>query len=129
MFGESLHRGPEKPLLEAVKVKPELHWRPMMLTMPLAWDTCQGELQTGRGASPKRETCIAVNKAGGCGRFEECTGIRQGFAESEVCPACFRSCFHPVFPHCARGSGYKTLSSCSGAIVSASYRDAHGLTL
>lgn len=53
---------------------------------------------------PKRNKCIAVNKAEQSWRSEECFGIRH--AEFRVFPAGFPSCFGPVFPHCAPSPFY-----------------------
>lgn len=38
MSGVSAHEGPERPLYEAVEVKPGLPWRPKMLDMSEPWD-------------------------------------------------------------------------------------------
>ncbi|XP_076774696.1 LOW QUALITY PROTEIN: sex comb on midleg-like protein 2 [Arvicanthis niloticus] len=61
--GKSLHGGQERPLHEAVKVKPELYWRPQEVGDDRAVGYCQGELHTGSGTS-SRDTCVAVKKAG-----------------------------------------------------------------
>lgn len=42
-----------------------------------------------------------MNRAEGTWRSDEESGTRQGDAEFKVCPTGFRSCFVPVFPHCA----------------------------
>lgn len=63
MSGVSLHGGPERPLCEAVKMKPESPWRPQdagdardTVYLPRraaeqVWNQCQ------------REKCAVVNKA------------------------------------------------------------------
>ena len=58
--------------------------------MPEPWDTCQGELLTGSGTSP-RETCAAVNEAD---RSSEnyCTEM-----QSLEMTRCLWSGFGPVF--------------------------------
>lgn len=58
---ESLHRGPEGPLCESVKVKPGLFGYYMRLEMPEPKDTCQATDMEWK--QPKREKC-AVTKAG-----------------------------------------------------------------
>jgi hypothetical protein len=49
---------------------------------------------------PKREKCVAVNKAERSWSSEEHFDIRPGDAEFRVCPAGFQSCFAPVFSPC-----------------------------
>ena len=49
--GVSLHESLEKPLHEAVKMKPGLPWGLEALEMPELWDTRQGKLLTGSGTS------------------------------------------------------------------------------
>jgi hypothetical protein len=60
--GESLHGGQERPLPEALKVKPRLHWRHRGVCW--RYQNCgipdQKKLQTER--EPVQEKCVEVSK-------------------------------------------------------------------
>jgi hypothetical protein len=97
MSGLALQRGPEGPLCEAVKVKPQnIEDVKGMVYLP------------GRGANrkwnqTKRTKCAAVNKAGGSWRLKEHFDIRQGDAEFRVFPTSLVSrhlvqCFLTMLP-------------------------------
>ena len=55
--GESLHRDPERPLYETMKMKPILLWRSQDLKMPELWDVYQEELHTVELAQGEEECC------------------------------------------------------------------------
>jgi hypothetical protein len=52
-------------------------------------------------SQPKREKCVAVNKAERNWRSEEPFDIRHRDADIGVCTDGFQTCFAPIFPHCA----------------------------
>lgn len=52
---ESLEEGPEKPLSEAMKVKPGLHWRSQDVRDTRAIGFFQGAFYPGTGTSPGEE--------------------------------------------------------------------------
>ena len=49
--GVSLNGGLERPLHEAMKLKPRLPWRTQDVGDARTWITCQGKLLTGSGTS------------------------------------------------------------------------------
>lgn len=70
MAGQSLHRGLERPLHEAVKVKLGLCWGPQDVGDARA----MGRLPRragNRSGTTLREKCVAVNKVGKSCRSEE----------------------------------------------------------
>ena len=95
----SLYGVPETPLCEAVKVKPELLWRPPNIGDAGTMGYLLNRTDNRKWNQPKREKCVAVNRAEKSGRSEEHFDTRHGDAEFGVCPACFWSCFGPGFSH------------------------------
>lgn len=67
--GVSLHGGPERPLSEAVKVKPGFPWRPQDVEDARAMRYLPGRAADTEWNQTKREKY--VNKAERSGRFEE----------------------------------------------------------
>jgi hypothetical protein len=60
VLGVSLHGGPERPLCGAVKMKPELLWRPREVGDARAMgELCQRELQTGFATSPRGRNLVS----------------------------------------------------------------------
>ena len=101
MSGVACHGGPERPLCEAVKMKPGLPWRPQDIGDARVMWYLPRRAANRVWNQPKRETHVAVNKAERSWGSED---IRHGDADFGVCPAGFQSCFGPVFPHSAPSS-------------------------
>lgn len=83
MLGVSLHGGQERLSCEAVKVKPELYWRPQDFG-----DAKVMQYQSWRAAyrvwdQPKRRKCVAVNKAGGVGVLKTALTSNMGIQNLE----------------------------------------------
>jgi hypothetical protein len=100
MAGVSLRGGPERPLCEAVKLKPGLPWRSQDVGGSIVLGFLSRKAATWRWNQPKREKCVAVNKAERSWSSEEHFDIRPGDAEFRVYPAGFWSCFASVFSPC-----------------------------
>ena len=66
MSGLSWHEGPEKTFCEAVKVKSFVD-DSRMLEMPKSRDTCQEELHTACGTSPRSRSVLQSEKLKGVG--------------------------------------------------------------
>ena len=68
LAGESLHGGSERPVWDAVNVKPDCFGDPKMSEQPEPGTNCQGELLTGSASAhrnqPEREKCVAGSKGG-----------------------------------------------------------------
>ena len=91
----------EGSLCEAVKLKPGLPWRLHEVGDARAMGFLPRKAANREWNQPKRKKCVAVNNVEKSWRSEERFDIRHGNAEFGVCPAGFRSCFGPVFPHSA----------------------------
>ena len=89
----------ERPLHEAVKLKPGLPWKTQGVRDVRVWDTCRRELLMGSGTSPRERSVLhAVNKGKHGWGPEELFDIRHKNTEVRVCPTGFLSCFGLVFP-------------------------------
>ena len=64
----------------------------MMLEMSESCDTCRGKLLTRSGTSQRERIVLQSTKLKG-------VDIRHGVGEFGICPAGFKPCFIPVFPH------------------------------
>ena len=82
-----------------MKVKPGLPWRPQDVGDARVVEYLPRRTVNREWKQPKREKCVAVNKAERSWRSEEHFEIRHGDAELVVYLASFWSCFGPVFPH------------------------------
>lgn len=63
---ESLNGGQERPLHEAVKVKPAMHWRLQDIRDAMGY--LRRRAADGALNQPKRENCITVSSVGRSGR-------------------------------------------------------------
>lgn len=63
MSRASLNGGLERPLCEAVKLKPGLPWRTQDIRDARVMGYLRGELLTQNSTSPRRKKCVIVNKA------------------------------------------------------------------
>lgn len=88
----SLHGGPERPLYEAVKVKPGLPKNPQDTGDARVVGYLSKKVAKREWTQPKRKKCVAVNKADRSWRPEEHFDIRHE-AEFGVCPTGFWFCF------------------------------------
>lgn len=88
-------RSPERPLCEAVKMKPRPVKRPQDLK-----GRCQNHGMSPKGTADRhrREKCVADSKAGRAESSKHPNTIQEA-TRSGVCPAGFKSCFGPVLPH------------------------------
>lgn len=97
--GESLHKGLERTLHEARKVKLGLCWEPQNVGDARAM-RYMGTRRAGNGSGKSpREKCVVVNKVGKSCSSVECFDITLGCAEFGGFPVGFQSCFCPLFPH------------------------------
>lgn len=86
---------PERPLFEAVTVKPELHWRHQVVENAKKLGYLPRLLQTSYGTSPRERNALQLGNQEGKGHLSKDVGI---------CPAGFQSCFALDFPHCSPSS-------------------------
>lgn len=61
MCQELLHGGPKGSVGESVKVKSRFHWSSQDVEMPVLQDSCQRELLTGCGNSPREKGELQQN--------------------------------------------------------------------
>ena len=85
--GRALQKKAERPLCEAVKVKPGLPWRPQEVRDARALEYLLRRAANREWNLPKRKNYVEVNKTERNWRREEHFGIRFGDAEFGVCPA------------------------------------------
>lgn len=97
--GKSLHGHLERPLWEALKVKPGLCWRPQDVGDARAMGYLPSRAADWGWNPPKRENCVAVNKAGADWSSEEPFDVGHGDAERGIRPAGCWICFGPISPH------------------------------
>lgn len=60
----SLRGGPERPLCDAAKVKPELQWRPEDVRDAIVVGSLPRRAAYGKWRHLRRQTCIAGSRAG-----------------------------------------------------------------
>jgi len=100
MYLGPLHGNPERPLCEAIKVKPGFYWRPQAV----GYDRVIGNLPK-RAADkvwnqPKRKNMLQSTKLKGIGDLKSVLTLDMGHRVWNL-PAGFRFCFGSVFPHYA----------------------------
>jgi hypothetical protein len=91
----------ERPLCEAIKVKPEFPRKPQEVGNTRNVGYLPRKTAYRKWKEPKREMYVPVSKAERNWRSEECFDIRYVHAEFGVCLAGFQSCSTPVFSHYA----------------------------
>ena len=83
MSGISLNGGLERPLCEAVKLKPGLPWRPQNVGDARAIGYLSRRAANREWNQPKRKKCVSVNKAERSWRSEEYFDIRHSIQSLE----------------------------------------------
>ena len=88
MSGVSPHGGLEKPLCQAVKVKPGLPWRPQNVGDARAMGYLPRKAPNKAWNQPRRKECSAISKAERSLRYEH-FDIRHRDAKFGICLFCF----------------------------------------
>ena len=97
MSGVSLYGGLEKPLCEAVKMKPGLPWRPQNVGDARAMGYLLRGAANKELNQPKRIKYMVLTKAGRSWISEKHSDKQHGNAEFGICHSRLQSCFAPVF--------------------------------